>query len=49
MCPKRKRLPAKDSGQTSKQPKKSRSDDVTTPVIDFDLLADDIIRKQNIN
>ena len=49
MGPKRKRLPATDSGQTSKQPKKSRSDDVTTPVIDYDLLADAIIRKQNIN
>ena len=49
MGPKRKRLPATDSGQTSKQHKKSRSDDVTTPMIDYDLLADAIIRKQNIN
>ena len=49
MGPKRKRIPATDSGQTSKQPKKSRSDDVTTPVIDYDLLTDAIIRNQNIN
>ena len=49
MGPKRKQLPTTDSGQTSKQPKKSRSDDVTTPVIDYDLLTDAIIRNQNIN
>ena len=48
MVPKGKRLPT-NSGQTGKQPNSSRSYEVTTPLIAYDLLADSIIRKQNIN